>query len=196
MFQAHADEVLTVLSQPTSSITGLESASSIDVSTERKLLSKPTVSAFDDELSTDGFTCSIHVTDETYTAHLVVTKQFSNFELSVAVEPESNRSYAILESSGEKTTSETVSSSTTADGAVLIEPANDDVTTNACAEGNACKPTTQHIPGAPDDPACMIFSVYCCFDSNSCYWGTDNGQVCNCPACPHCEDVCGYGNYC
>lgn len=121
------------------------------------------------DLERVGLEVSSRLVGETATARIHTTKQFGDRELLVAIEPHTDRSYAIF-------------SETETEKATIIDPAEDGEVTPYCLVGNACVSVV--IGGKVE---CVLQDIYCC--RSYCYTGSQTG---NCSRCyPNCDEACG-----
>lgn len=93
--------------------------------------------------------------DGTATAQIRTTETLDGDEVVVAVEPEADRSYAVIDGDA---------------GMEILDPDadGDDVSTDGCLVGTAC------FSGGTCDSNCLYLEVYCC-DDGSCYTGSSQG---------------------
>lgn len=124
-----------------------------------------------DELSTDRLTVAGRRVDGTATAHVRTTETLDGDEVVIAVEPEADRSYAVIEGDS---------------GTVLLDPQadEDEVDTDGCIVGTAC------FAGSTCDSNCEYLEVYCC-DGGSCYTGSYQG-CCEGTCYSDCSYACNY----
>lgn len=122
-----------------------------------------------DELTTGGLTVAGRRVDGTATAHVRASETLDGAEVLVAVEPEADRSYAVVEEGSET---------------LILDPQadEDEVDPDGCLVGTACFAT------GGCDSNCQYLETYCC-DDGSCYTGTSQG-CCEGTCYSDCSYVC------
>lgn len=123
----------------------------------------------------------------TPSASLRTYKWMKDFELNLTVQPEINRAYMIVThrrgpEGGDK-------------HFVVEEQDNTIVTSSACYNEEVCKDEKLHVEGCAGEPGCFPTELYCCPDSNDCYWGQASWPKCGGTCCPGCRYHC-FGENC
>jgi hypothetical protein len=124
-----------------------------------------------DELVTSELRVVGRRVDGTATAQIRTTETLDGDEVVVAVEPEADRSYAVIYGDA---------------GTTILDPDadGDDVSTEGCLIGTAC------FAGSSCDSDCEYLEVYCCEDG-SCYTGSYEG-CCEGTCYSNCSYACDY----
>lgn len=119
--------------------------------------------ALADDLVVDGINAM-----GTPTARIEATREFEDGALVVAVEPEADRAYAIVDADGERT---------------ILDPSveENEVDTSACLRGTAC------LSSDVCDSNCQDREVECC--ENDCFLGLSSG-CCSGTCYSDCSFVC------
>lgn len=187
-FERHASNLLEKLAQPVESFDELDAELPSELEPNGGFLDTPDFDAFNDELL-----LSFNISGNVPTANLIAEKHMGNYKLTVAAEPEAERSYAILK----------YPDSSSSNGPYMINlDRENSVATSACIVGNECKETYGYpCEGCAKQSKSYQFEVHCC--DGYCEWGSQiydsdgNAELCSCSdACPKCEYWCATWDTC
>ena len=218
MMENQATQLLQALTEPLRNIEDLQESELEDAGISKEWLDKALLkdTSLDEYAEERSIKVAYHITEGTSTARLHLTKTFESFDMTIAVETEVNRSYAILrrqgrgvgliiaddESSQAGSSTDTGSrSSSTANPSssdrVSASSSDPSLITSSCTEGTQCQAhdiCDRDICAVDCCTKCLWTYIYCCTDG-TCYWGGDNGNLCKCPQeCPNCEYHCFDGS--
>lgn len=185
IFDKHAKELLRMFSSPVSYNTLLsELVDDRYVESDWEILKEPSVSEFPFR---NGFSSmGWGKWDGTLAASLRTHKWLKDFELTLVVQPEIDRAYMTVDHQ--------IDPDTGSKHFVVEEQGNTIVSASSCYTSDAQKPDSVHLEGCASEPGCFFSDIYCCPDTDSCYWGNTGSLKSGDTCCQNCRYHCFDGS--
>jgi hypothetical protein len=175
VFNRNAAKIFETLSSPVSENEVLsERVDDRYVESDWRIIEEPSIEAFP---FNHGFaSMGFGTWGGTPSASLRTHKWMKDFKLDLTVQPEINRAYMIVTQRFDPKDG---------DKHFVIEEQDNTIvsTTSSCYTSGVCKYEEVHIEACANDPGCWTTEVYCCPDSDDCYWGEVSTNECGGTGC-------------
>lgn len=186
VFNKTAERIFEIFSSPVSDSEIL--SKQVDdryVESDWRIIETPSISAFP---FNNGFaSMSAGTWNGTPSASLRTRKWMKDFELDLTVQPEINRAYMVV-------TQRMVPEDNNRHFVVEEQDNTIVSSSSACYTSSVCKDANLHVYACASKPGCYSTDVYCCPDSDDCYWGQPDYPRCGDTCCPGCRYHCFGGN--
>ncbi len=186
IFNEHADTILSILAKPVDEVGILQKHAPKSYSEAGiQLIESPDITAFDFRFGHSSIVAEKK--RDRLVVRLVARYTVPDYSLSLSVQPELNRSYVIIDFTFEDQA---------ASENLIIEEKNNNInTTNSnCITATPCRNNQFHAWPCTHHPGCHKTEIYCCRDTETCWWGNNTRRSCDASYCESddCRYHCGY----